>query len=101
LCAAYPSTSPSSFGGLAFLKLPNLTALTLNFALLVLDRALLLPRNVFLVLQRAAYDVSRASAEGTTNSCTSCRVTDGGPDYGTCTCPEYSAAYCALAGCRQ
>jgi hypothetical protein len=83
------------------LKLPNLTALTLNFALLVLDRALLLPRNVFLVLQRAAYDVSRASAEGTTNSCTSCRVTDGGPDYGTCTCPEYSAAYCALAGCRQ
>ena len=96
-----PSTSPSSFGGLAFLELPNLTALTLNFALLVLDRALLLPRNVFLVLQRATYDVSRASAERTSNSCASGRVTDGGPDYGACTCSEYSAAYCALAGGRQ
>jgi hypothetical protein len=88
--------SRASFGRLLFLKLANLTALTFDLALLVLDLTLLLSRHIFLALQGTAHDVSCTRTQRAANRGTRQRMADCGPDYGPRARPEYAACHCTF-----
>src|SRR5207245_4326884 len=80
-------------GRLFSLQLLNLASLALDFALLIVDLPLLLPRGDFLVLHRVADHVAGARAERTTDCRTRTRSAHRGADYRTSAGAENATAY--------